>query len=225
MNNYHVSRLDFSPFLSFWRQQLRKTLLSSPSSQPPSLEREREKNQWKRATTARLTRKREYQSRLPTHDFRRSIDIVRKLLSVWFLHRDESVSPTHALISSVSLRCASRDFTLFEVGWISGGVFVVCAVVNNSSLHKKTKNKNKIIHRLICNSVTAVLKCFPHTIKMRSIASLPVRSEAELTLSGQRFSSFSLLFSPRRQRARRAGLDLHCRLPASDLSSLLSKKM
>ena len=103
------------------------------------------------------------------------------------------VSPTHALISSVCLRCASREFTLFEVGWISGGVFVVCAVVNNSSLHKKTKNKNKIIHRLICNSVTAVLKCFPHTIKIRSIASLPVRSEAELTLPGQRVSSFFFL--------------------------------
>ena len=100
------------------------------------------------------------------------------------------VSPTHALISSVSLRRASREFTLFEVGWISGGVFVVCAVVNNSSLHEKTKNKNKIIHRLICKSVSAVLKCFPHTIKITSIASLPVRSEAELTLSGQRFSSF-----------------------------------
>jgi len=127
------------------------------------------------------------------------------------------VSPTHALISSVCLQCASREFTLFEVGWISGGVFVVCAVVNNSSLHEKTKNKNKIIHRLICKSVSAVLKCFPHTIKITSIASLPVRSEAELTLSGQRFSSFSF-FSPRRQHARRAGLDLHCRLPASDLS-------
>lgn len=128
------------------------------------------------------------------------------------------VSPTHALISSVCLRCASREFTLFEVGWISGGVFVVCAVVNNSSLHKKTKNKNKIIHRLICNSVTAVLKCFPHTIKIRSIASLPVRSEAELTLPGQRVSSFFFSLSPRRQHARRAGLDLHCRLPAADLS-------
>lgn len=57
----------------------------------------------------------------------------------------------------------------------------------------KTKNKNKTIHRLICKSVTAVLKCFPHTIKIRSIASLAVRSEAELTLFRQLFFFFFFL--------------------------------
>ena len=106
------------------------------------------------------------------------------------------VSQSHSRFDFFSLftMCVARLHLVR--GWLDKRRgFVVCAVVTNSSLHKKTKNKNKIIHWLICKSVSAVLKCFPHTIKIWSIASPPVRSEAALTLFFS-FFFFLLFFSP-----------------------------